>query len=68
MGVRLGAARGAKWRYDGSAGDGQELGEGVRFVLGVPRAGARARLINKLIKFKEFVIFKIFKRIKWQGI
>ena len=58
---RLGGAKNAP-------ADGQELGEGVRFEKRVPRAASRARLINKLIKFKEFKIFRIFKRIKFQGI
>ena len=50
---------------NGSAGARQVLGGGVRFEKGVPRAAlVRARLINKLIKFREFIIFRIFKRIK----
>ena len=49
----------------GSAGARRRLGEGVRFEKGLPRAAlVRARLINKLIKFRDFIIFRIFKRIK----
>ena len=38
------------------------LGGGVRFEKGVPRAAlVRARLINKLIRFREFIIFRTFE-------
>ena len=65
MDVRLGAVRGVKFFPGGSSAARQRLGGGVRFEKGVPRAAlVRARLINKLIKFREFIIFKIFRRIK----
>ena len=49
---RLGGAKNAP-------GDGQELGEGVRFEKRVPRAASRARLINKLIRLKELTTIRI---------
>ena len=62
MDVRLGAVRGVKISPGGSAAARQRLGEGVRFEKGVPRAAlVRARLINKLIRFREFIIFRIFE-------
>ena len=64
MDVRLGRLGGAKWRHDGSARARRELGGGVRFEKRVPRAASRARLINKLIKFKQFIIFKIFNNLQ----
>ena len=48
-------------RFGGSTfppGVRRRLGEGVRFEKRVPRAALRARAINKLIKFKQFIIFK----------
>ncbi len=49
----------------GSAAARHRLGGGVRFEKGVPRpALVRARLINKLIRFREFIIFRIFRKIK----
>ena len=40
----------------------RELGGGVRFEKGVPRAAlVRARLIDKLIRFRELIIFRIFE-------
>ena len=65
MDVRLGAVRGVKNSPGGSAGARRRLGGGVRFEKGVPRAAlVRARLTNKLIRFREFIIFRIFRRIK----
>ena len=62
MDVRLGAVRGANWAHDGSSAARHRLGGGVRFEKGVPRAAlVRARLINKLIRFREFIIFRIFE-------
>ncbi len=41
------------------------VGQEILLEKMVPRAHlARAQLINKLIKFREFIIFRIFKRIK----
>ena len=62
------AARGGKMaprRFDeSSAAARQRLGGGTLFEKRVPRASSRARLINKLIKFKQFLIFKIFNNLQ----
>ena len=56
------AVRGGKMAPGGSTRARQRVGEGVRFEKGVPRAAlVRARLINKLIRFREFIIFRIFE-------
>ena len=67
MDVRLWAVPGVRIPPGGSAGARQRLGEGVRFEKGVPRAASRARLINKLIKFREFRIHQNIQKDQKAG-